>query len=71
MKKNAFAFLLFFISIAGYSQNRDSVLVKKIVDETMTNGTAYTNLKMLCKQVGPRLSGSSNHYKAVLLTSKC
>ena len=70
MKKNAFAFLLVFISIAGYSQNRDSVQVKKIVDETMTNGTAYTNLRMLCKQVGPRLSGSSNHYKAVLLTQQ-
>lgn len=67
MKKNAFAWLLFFISIAGYSQNGDSVTVKKIVDETMTNGTAYSNLRMLCKQVGPRLSGSSNHYKAVLL----
>jgi carboxypeptidase Q len=68
MKKNAFGFLLVFITIAVYSQNTDSVMVKKIVDETMTNGTAYTNLKMLCKQVGPRLSGSSNHYKAVLLT---
>ncbi|MEP6927216.1 MAG: M20/M25/M40 family metallo-hydrolase [Ginsengibacter sp.] len=70
MKRNAFALLLFFISIAGYSQNKDSLLVKKIVDETMTNGTAYTNLRMLCKQVGPRLSGSSNHYKAVLLTQQ-
>ena len=68
MKKNAFAFLLMFISVTGDCQNRDSVMVKKIVDETMTNGTAYTNLRMLCKQVGPRLSGSSNHYKAVLLT---
>ncbi|MEP6948133.1 MAG: M20/M25/M40 family metallo-hydrolase [Ginsengibacter sp.] len=68
MKKNVVVFLLFCISSAGYSQNRDSVLVKKIVDETMTNGTAYTNLRMLCRQVGPRLSGSLNHYKAVLLT---
>ena len=36
----------------------------------MTNGTAYTNLRILCKQVGPRLSGSANHYKAVLLTQQ-
>lgn len=70
MKKNALAFLLFFISITGNSQNKDSILVKKIVDETMTNSTAYTNLKMLCKEVGPRLSGSANYYKAVLLTSQ-
>lgn len=68
MKKNVLAFGLFFISIQAYSQNRDSVQVAKIVAETMTNGTAYTNLRMLCKQVGSRLSGSSNHYKAVLLT---
>ena len=68
MKKNVLAFGLFFISITAYSQNGDSVQVAKIVAETMTNGTAYTNLRMLCKQVGSRLSGSSNHYKAVLLT---
>ncbi len=70
MKKNAFAFLFFFIAIAAYSQNNDSVMVKRIVDEVMTNGTAYTNLKMLCKQVGPRLSGSENHFKAVKLTQQ-
>ena len=68
MKKNVLAFGLFFISITAYSQNGDSVQVARIVAETMTNGTAYTNLRMLCKQVGSRLSGSSNHYKAVLLT---
>lgn len=43
-------------------------MVKKIVDETMTNGAAYSNLKILCKEAGPRLSGSAGHYKAVLLT---
>ena len=68
MKKNAFAFVLVFISALAFSQGKDSAMVKKIVDETLTNGTAYTNLRMLCKQVGPRLSGSSNHYKAVFLT---
>jgi carboxypeptidase Q len=68
MKKKVFSFLLIFMTIATYAQNADSTDVKKIVDETMTNGTAYTNLRMLCKQVGPRLSGSANHYKAVLLT---
>ncbi|MEP6584251.1 MAG: M20/M25/M40 family metallo-hydrolase [Ginsengibacter sp.] len=68
MKKNIV--ILFFITIAlkGFSQSPDAAMVKKIVDETMTNGTVYTNLKRLCKQVGPRLSGSANHYKAVLLT---
>lgn len=50
------------------TQNTDAAVVKKIVDETMTNGIAYTNLEKLCKQVGPRLSGTANHFKAVRLT---
>lgn len=70
MKKNALLFLLFCISIIGNSQDKDSIQVKKIVDETLTNSTAYPNLRLLCKQVGPRLSGSANHYKSVLLTDK-
>src|ERR1700712_1646369 len=70
MKKNVSVFLFLFVAITGYSQNADSIALKRIVDETMSNGTAYTNLRMLCKQVGPRLSGSANHYKAVLLTQQ-
>jgi hypothetical protein len=50
-----------------FSQNADSVFIKKIVDETMTNATAYNNLRKLCKQVGPRLSGSAQFQKAVNL----
>ncbi|MDQ2720817.1 MAG: M20/M25/M40 family metallo-hydrolase [Bacteroidota bacterium] len=58
-----------FISLT-YCQSGDSVMVKKIVDEVMTNAHAYTNLKILCKQVGQRLSGSDNYMKAVQLTQK-
>ena len=54
----------------SYSQVNDSLMIKKIVDETMTNSTSYENLRILCKQVGQRLSGSSNYMKAVDLTSK-
>jgi len=52
-----------------FSQNADSVMIKKIVDETMTNGTAYKNLRILCKQVGPRLSGSPQFIKAAKMVS--
>ncbi|MDQ6890074.1 MAG: M20/M25/M40 family metallo-hydrolase [Bacteroidota bacterium] len=62
------AVLCVLISSVCISQTSDSIIVKKIIDETMNNGTAYSNLKKLCKQVGPRLSGSANHYKAVQLT---
>jgi carboxypeptidase Q len=52
-----------------FSQPGDSVMIKKIVDETMTNGSAYENLRKLCKQVGPRLSGSPQFAKAVTLVA--
>jgi len=52
-----------------FSQNTDSVVIKKIVDETMTNGAAYENLRKLCKQAGPRLSGSPQFANAVRLVS--
>jgi hypothetical protein len=52
-----------------FSQNADSVVIKKIVDETMTHSTAYENLRKLCKQAGPRLSGSPAFAKAVSLVS--
>ena len=53
----------------SFSQNSDSVLIKRIVNETMTNGTAYSNLRKLCKQVGPRLSGSPQYARAVQLVT--
>lgn len=61
---------LFIITVLSHAQQTDSVMIKHIVDETMTNGTAYENLRVLCKQVGPRLSGSPQYTKAVEVTSK-
>ena len=48
----------------------DSITIKKISDNVMTNGGAYENLRFLCKKIGPRLSGSDNAAKAVLATKK-
>src|SRR4051812_44268419 len=36
----------------------------------MINGKAYDNLRYLCKQIGPRLSGSPQAQKAVQATAK-
>ncbi len=58
-----------FYSQFVFSQNADSVVIKKIVDETMTHSTAFENLRKLCKQAGPRLSGSPAFAKAVSLVS--
>ncbi len=43
---------------------------KKIADEIMIHGKAYDNLRYLCKQIGPRLSGSANAQKSVLATAQ-
>jgi carboxypeptidase Q len=70
MKKSFLAAAICLFSQFVFSQNADSVMIKKIVDETMTNGTAYKNLRTLCKQVGPRLSGSPQFAKAVTYVAK-
>lgn len=44
---------------------QDSVTIRKIYDEALVNGKCYGNLHDLCKNIGPRLSGSANAQKAV------
>jgi len=53
----------FSITVPAFSQDQDSVTVKKITEEILFNGKAYSNLYTLCKSVGQRLSGSAGMYK--------
>jgi carboxypeptidase Q len=62
MKSMSFCWLL--TTAIGYAQNIDSLFIKKISNDILTNGKAYDNLKVLCKTVGGRLSGSAQMYKA-------
>ena len=32
------------------AQSEDSIMIKKIADEVLTNGRAYENLRFLCKK---------------------
>ena len=61
-------------SLLSFAQNEnfktDSTVIKKIADEVMTNSKAYKNLRYLCKDIGPRLSGSANAEKAVYATKQ-
>jgi hypothetical protein len=51
--------LLLLISFYGNSQtNPDSIMLRRIFDESLMNGKSYANLKELCKGYGKRLSGS-------------
>lgn len=67
--------LLFSVTAVLFSngviaQSGDSITIKKIVDDVLTNGRAYENLHYICKKIGPRLSGSTNAQKAVEATKK-
>lgn len=60
---------LFYFACPVHAQQSDSLAVRKLVNEIMTNGAAYENLRQLCS-FGPRLSGSSGAENAVQLTQK-
>ncbi len=48
------------------SAAQDSATLHRISDEILLRGTCYNNLRVLCKTVGHRLSGSPQAEKAVL-----
>ena len=72
MNKKFFFLALFAVLFPGFvsAQSDDSINIRKISNEILANATAYENLRFLCKQVGPRLSGSPQAQKAVEATFK-
>lgn len=64
LKRGFLAFAAALVATAGFSQNDDSVMIRRISDEILLRGKAYSNLYSLCKGVGQRLSGSPGMYKA-------
>jgi carboxypeptidase Q len=64
MKKTITLVLSLLVSY-GYAQNADSVTIRKIYNEALSNGKSYEWLRHLTKQIGPRLSGSVGAQKAV------
>lgn len=66
MKKSLlFSSFLSLILAGPLAKAQDSLMIRKIYDEELVNGKCYDNLRYLCKQIGPRLSGSANAQKAV------
>ncbi len=65
MKSVLLSLFLTLLIYNASAQNADSAMMRKIYDEILSNGQAYSNLEYLCKKVGPRLSGSANYNKAV------
>lgn len=64
------AVVLLLTPVTLFSQTQDSITIKRFSDEIMSNGKAYENLRVLCKEIGPRLSGSPQAQKSVEATFK-
>ena len=46
------------------AQTNDSIFIRRLADEILLRSTAYENLRVLTKQIGPRLAGSAGMVKA-------
>lgn len=68
-------YLLFCLLILTFSSSHpsvaqsDSVFIRNIYTEALAHGQAYENLRYLCKQIGPRLTGSEGEAKAIAWTA--
>lgn len=64
--------ILFFIIITGnaFSQNADSLALRKIFDFYLTESKCYKNLEYLATKIGGRLSGSPQAAQAVIWAKK-
>jgi carboxypeptidase Q len=61
-----------FISVTSQAQSfqPDSTVIRQLFREALTRGKSYENLRYLCTQIGPRLSGSEGAAKAVTYTKQ-
>ena len=50
---------------ANSQQSKDSTQIRRIFDMALTDDKAYENLRVLCKNVGNRISGSKAADSAV------
>jgi hypothetical protein len=63
--KRLFIFLLTTLTLNAFSQNTDSLVLRKIFENAITNNEAYNNLHYLCTNTPGRLMGSENSIKAL------
>ncbi|MGV3540368.1 MAG: M20/M25/M40 family metallo-hydrolase [Rufibacter sp.] len=53
------------LPIVASAQNQDSLFIRKMYDEALTNGQSYEQLRYLTQNIGARLSGSPQAAAAV------
>ena len=68
MRLKLFTLVLTILAFNARAQNEDSLKIRAIADEILLHSNAYENLRLLTKQVGGRLSGSPQTYKAEACT---
>jgi len=59
--------LFLIVSNISYSQSADSITLARFFEIALVKDKAYSDLHDICKQCGPRLSGSESAAKAVVL----
>lgn len=57
--------MLLLLSMTSIGQHKDSIAFKNIATHILTQGKCYQDLRVLCKTIGHRLSGSAQASKAV------
>ena len=64
MRKMTFVFSLLLCSMTTFAQQEDSIFIRRLSNEILTNSQAYENLRVLTKQIGGRLAGSPQMVKS-------
>jgi carboxypeptidase Q len=64
MYRLLFTVLCFLSGFIVSAQQNDSIMIRRIADEILLHGKAYSNLHILTKSVGGRMNGSPQTYKA-------
>lgn len=65
-----FTLMAFFTLFGHAAKANDTLILKSMGDYMLTQSRAYENLRFICKQIGPRLSGSQGAAKAVEATAR-
>ena len=55
----SFIFILFALIVSTSSAQNDSVFIRQIYNEALSNGNSYEDLRSLCKDIGARITGSA------------
>lgn len=65
MQKKYLFIILLFVAAKGLSQQNDSIMIRKIYNEALTNSKCYSWLDYLSNSIGGRLSGSTQAAQTV------